>query len=179
MPKGIYIENQNWSEERRKKMSEYVKSHPLPHAFKKGNKFIPWNKGKKLSEEYKRKLSESHKGKKLNFQVWNKGKSKFISEVSKIMDTRGYIWIYYPSHQCANNGGFVREHRYVVEKYLGRYLTKDEIIHHIDGNKSNNNKENLKITSYFKHLPFQHKKICCPYCQRTFLLRTHTNILSS
>ena len=36
-----------------------------------------WNKGKKLSEEHKRKLSESHKGK----PSWNKGIS--VSEENK------------------------------------------------------------------------------------------------
>jgi len=36
-------------------------------AFKKGNS--SWNKGKKLSEEHRRKLSESHKGQ----VAWNKG----------------------------------------------------------------------------------------------------------
>jgi len=36
-------------------------------AFKKGN--IPWNKEGKLSEEHRRKLSESHKGQ----VAWNTG----------------------------------------------------------------------------------------------------------
>lgn len=43
-----------------------LKGNPL--AFKKGN--VPWNKGKQLSEEGRRKLSEAHRGR----VPWNKGK---------------------------------------------------------------------------------------------------------
>lgn len=55
----------------------------------------------------------------------------------------GYMMIYMPNHPFANNKGQVREHRLVMEKYLGRYLTKDETIHHKDGNRLNNNIKNL------------------------------------
>lgn len=46
---------------------------------------------------------------------------------------------------------FIDEHRYIVEQYLGRKLEKDEIVHHIDGNKSNNNIENLQIMTKSEH----------------------------
>jgi len=37
------------------------------------------------------------------------------------------------------------EHRLVMEKHLGRILTKKEVVHHIDGNKSNNELDNLML----------------------------------
>lgn len=46
-------------------------------------------------------------------------------------------------------GKFV--HREIVEKYIGRLLRDDENIHHIDGNKQNNDISNLVIMSNSDH----------------------------
>lgn len=43
------------------------------------------------------------------------------------------------------------EHRVVMENILGRPLRRDEIVHHIDGNKANNNPSNLMIMSRSEH----------------------------
>jgi len=40
---------------------------------------------------------------------------------------------------------YVYKHRYVMENHLKRPLARKEIIHHIDGNKKNNEVENLKL----------------------------------
>lgn len=42
-------------------------------------------------------------------------------------------------------------HRYVIECYLGRELSPDEVVHHIDENPKNNFINNLKIVSHIQH----------------------------
>lgn len=37
------------------------------------------------------------------------------------------------------------EHRVVAEKILGRKLSAEEVVHHIDGNKRNNSPDNLMV----------------------------------
>lgn len=42
----------------------------------------------------------------------------------------------------------IREHRQVVADFIGRQISKKEVIHHIDENKLNNNLDNLIL---FRH----------------------------
>ena len=43
------------------------------------------------------------------------------------------------------------EHRVVMEKKLGRKLKSNELVHHKDENKKNNNQNNLQLTNRSNH----------------------------
>jgi hypothetical protein len=62
----------------------------------------------------------------------------------------GYIWIHKPKHPNAYNGRYVPEHILVMEEHLGRYLnTAEESVHHIDGDRSNNDISNLQLRTRY------------------------------
>lgn len=50
------------------------------------------------------------------------------------------------------NGKHIGEHRLVMEKHIGRSLNRNEHVHHIDHNKSNNMIENLELLDAGAHL---------------------------
>jgi hypothetical protein len=75
--------------------------------------------------------------------------------VIELASTSGdYIYLKIPNHPYADKKGYILEHRFVMEKYLGRFLLSKEIVHHIDEIKTNNVISNLEIhtsSSHAKH----------------------------
>ena len=65
--------------------------------------------------------------------------------------TKGYVLVYVPDHPRATNRGYVYEHRYVVEQNLGRYLKRDEHVHHRNGKRWDNRLENLELMHASDH----------------------------
>jgi hypothetical protein len=125
---------------------------------------IPWNRNKKLSETHIENLSKSHKGQhsspdteikkgqrlspKTEFKKGFKALSRekhYAWKGGKSKTRKGYILIKNRKHPFCDKQGYVLEHRLVMEKYLERYLTKQEFVHHKNGIKNDNRIENLHL----------------------------------
>ncbi len=120
-------------------------------------------KGRKFTTEHREKISKSSKGR-MGHLAWNKNipcpkkvKEKISESLygrfrgskspnwkgGKRYDGVGYVIIYKPNHPSAMGGGYVYEHRLVVEKLIKRYLKPRETIHHINKKRNDNRPENL------------------------------------
>lgn len=68
----------------------------------------------------------------------------------------GYKLLYRPDHFNSMKGdnwdGYVYEHRFVMESDLGRSLSSEELVHHLDCNKLNNHIGNLIIVDRSSHV---------------------------
>ena len=73
------------------------------------------------------------------------GKNSRFWKGGKTIDKNKYICIYSPKHPNCNSRKYVFEHRLIAEKYLKRYLTKLEVIHHINEITNDNRPENLYL----------------------------------
>jgi len=156
--KGRFIKGHKSTEEMRRKISLANKGHTA------------WNKGVPRSKETKEKLSLIHKGKRYSpnteFKKGQIGEKAGHWKGGKTETLRGYIWILQSTHPSANHG-YVSEHRFIMEKYINRYLTEDEVVHHRGvkfpirsiENKQDNRIENLQLfVNNSEHLKF-HKEL--------------------
>lgn len=69
----------------------------------------------------------------------------------------GYREVYKPEHPNAMEDGYVLEHRFIMSEHLGRPLTADEVVHHKDENKLNNDINNLEVMSRGEHSRLHNK----------------------
>lgn len=79
-----------------------------------------------------------------------------------------------PPHPKANAKGLYPLHRVLMENKIGRLLGRDEHVHHIDEDKSNDAIENLELLAAGEHTKRHHKKAglvnCICQCGKSFWL---------
>lgn len=135
------MEGREGDQELRNKKGQFTKGHIKPTAIRQKISFsnrghIPWNKGKKFAGK--------------GYGNWKGG---------KIYNSQGYVLVYHPEHPYSDQCGYIREHRLVMEIKLGRCLTRDEVVHHLNGVKDDNRMENLALCcSKSEHQSKYHKK---------------------
>ncbi len=102
------------------------------------------------------KLTKEHKNKIRNAWLKKTGEKHPAWKGGVKRDNAGYTYIYMSSYPKSSR--YIREHRLVMEKYLGRYLTKEEVVHHINGVRDDNRIENLLLCSSLS----EHRKLHKP-----------------
>ena len=65
--------------------------------------------------------------------------------------TLGYMYFMDKSHPLANRQGKVYFHRHVAMIKIGRVILSHEDVHHVDGNKKNNDPDNLVVITRSEH----------------------------
>lgn len=102
------------------------------------------------------------------------------------MASSGYVYVKAPpNHPNVNSDGYICEHILVAENILGRLLKEEEVVHHINKRRDDNNPSNLMVFATQRDHALYHsggvaKKIdgvwhteslhgTCKYCGNDFL----------
>ena len=142
------------------KLSEYSRTKTLTHwkCDHCGSEFSKTRNGKydTESKSYCKDCIEKIGANKLASLAGyeSKVKNQFEPSIGKVVVGKdGYPEIYIGKSYPYRPGGYrsIREHIYVMETHLERRLEANEVVHHIDGNKTNNNIDNLFLTTIEDH----------------------------
>lgn len=96
--------------------------------------------------------------------------------IKKVINKGDYLYALVPEHPKATKNGYVLLHRVVIENHIGRILNSDEVVHHKDHNKKNNDISNLEILNRVYHVKLHGKEkgrqavmLKCPWCGNMFV----------
>lgn len=124
--------------------------------------------GRTHRPEARRKISESRK--------------KYVGKLhpswkgGKRLNHNGYVEVRKPSHHRARGNGYVFEHILIAENKLGRKITKDEHVHHINEVKTDNRPGNLHVLSHSEHSKIHKikktgKYLVCERCGKKYYVK--------
>ncbi len=97
-------------------------------------------------------LAIIHKGVQLNTgrTHFQKGR-RSATYIGHQRTEKGYIIVHKPDWPTSNKRGYIREHRYIMEKHLGRSLLPSEDVHHLNHVRTDNRLENLEVLTHSEH----------------------------
>lgn len=134
----------------RKKQIALLKCDNCNEVFERDVHEISISRRNNECKHFCNKCNARSLGGKIASDIRNK---KFESQTGKIIKSKGgYKEVYVnKTHHYRPDKNWVREHIIVIENYLGRRLSDDEVVHHIDGDKDNNDILNLDICTVSQH----------------------------
>jgi len=98
-------------------------------------------------KKYEETLSKIKINKDNNWKNYCSDECKWKArQIGSGLTTDGYVWII-----ISNNRKQIKLHRYLMEIKLRRKISLDEIVHHKDHNKLNNDINNLEIVTRSEH----------------------------
>ena len=115
-------------------------------------------KGFVMPMEARLKIAEAQRG-----RVRTASERKRISEAKKCnynglngyghtkAHNQGYVRVYVPEHPRASKDGYAMLHTVLMERKIGRCLSADEVVHHINHVKDDNRLSNLKLMKTREH----------------------------
>lgn len=158
--KETTITNTYFKKSKFSKLVEYTRTKTIIHwqCDYCGNEFTKCKNGKynpKSKSFCKACISKFGVAKLGNLAGYDARVNKTLSErIGKtIIGKEGYPEVYIGKNYPYRKGGYrsIREHVFVMECELKRSLEKNEVVHHIDGDKTNNNLDNLYLTTVAEH----------------------------
>lgn len=114
-----------------------------------------------------RRLGETTANKRGSVRIYGRGEHNPAWKGGRFISKKGYVFVRCPEHHRRGRNGYVLEHVLVMERHLGRSLiyysmahSSNEVVHHVNGEKSDNRIENLRLMTHSEHMTLHGKATC-------------------